>query len=87
MCAHPRQAGAAGGVLTALADCAKVQKWDNNVSGGRWQPQVAGGVAQRGQTRSAFRTKSDPISWVSVDFYYDFSRQNEKLLMYYLPLR
>ena len=70
------------------SSCAKVQKWDNNVSGGGWRPQVAGGGrAKQGQTRSAFRTKSDPISLMCVDFYYDFARQNEKLLMYCLPLR
>ena len=40
---------------------------------------------KRGQTRSAFRTKSDPISRVSVDFYYEFSRQRTDVLIYFFP--
>ena len=41
--------------------------------------------AQWGQTRSAFRTQSDPIALVCVDFYYEFSRQGAGVVIYLSP--
>ena len=41
--------------------------------------------AKWGQTRSAFRTKLDPIELMCVVFYYEFSRQGTDLLMYFFP--
>jgi len=29
--------------------------------------------------------KPDPVSWVSVDFYYEFSRQKTDVLIYFFP--
>ena len=40
---------------------------------------------ETGSDTSCGMTKSDPISFVSVDFYYEFSRQRADLLMYFIP--
>ncbi len=49
---------------------------------------VSGWEHNRDRGESKLREmKSDPISLVCVDFYYDFARQNAGLLMYCYPLR
>ena len=48
-------------------------------------PYLETAEAMCGQTRSGFPTKSDPVSWVSVVFYYEFSRQRAGLMIYFFP--
>ena len=40
---------------------------------------------ETGSDTSCRMTKSDPISLVSVDFYYEFSRQMTEVLIYFFP--
>ena len=38
-----------------------------------------------GSETSCRMTKPDPVWWVCVDFYYEFSRQRADLLIYFFP--
>ena len=42
-------------------------------------------VRNRSGTSPLCEMKPDPVSWVSVDFYYEFSRQRADVLIYFFP--
>jgi hypothetical protein len=71
---------------TARADASPTRPYQRGVAARCKRLAISGWEYNRDRGESKLReTKSDPISLVSVDFYYDFARQNEGLLIYLFP--